>query len=223
MRVLHGRSCRGGRRCALLLLAGLMAPAGCRQDMHDQPKAESLEVSDFFADRRTARPVVAGTVARGQLRLDDHLYKGRINGQFAQTFPFPVTRDVLARGQERFNIFCSVCHGRLGDGSGMIVSRGLRRPPSFHIQRLREAPPGYFYDVITNGFGIMFDYSDRIVPEDRWAIAAYVRALQLSQNAGLDDVPAAERAGIPATAPAHEPLMSPAEQQNPLYRKGAAR
>lgn len=176
----------------LLILAGLAA-AGCRQDMHDQAKAEPLEASDFFADRRSARPVVAGTVARGHLRLDEHLYTGKVNGEYARTFPFAITKEVLERGRERFNIYCSPCHGHLGDGNGMVVQRGFRRPPSYHTDRLREAAPGYFFDVITNGFGTMFDYADRIVPEDRWAIVAYIRALQLSQNADLEMVPAEHR------------------------------
>lgn len=170
--------------------------AGCRQDMHDQPKAEPLEYSSFFPDGRSARPVVAGTVARGQLRADQHFYTGKIDGRHADTFPFPVDAGVLRRGRERFDIYCSPCHSRLGDGNGMIVQRGFRRPTSFHDDRLRKAPPGYFFDVITNGFGTMFDYSDRIVPEDRWAIAAYVKALQLSQNADPAVLTAQERARI---------------------------
>lgn len=188
---------------AALTLAAL-AMAGCRQDMHDQPKAKTLTQSDFFADGRSARPIVAGTVARGELRLDEHLYTGKVNGRHADTFPFPITAEVLDRGQERFNIYCAPCHSRLGDGTGMIVRRGFRQPSSYHVERLRKAPPGYFFDVITNGFGTMFDYADRIAPEDRWAIVAYIRALQLSQNATLEDVPADQRAKLdqPATAPA---------------------
>ena len=185
---------------AIAVLAGL-ACAGCRQDMHDQAKAETFEASDFFADGRTARPVQPGTVARGQLQLDDHLHTGKVQGRHAETFPFPITAAVLRRGQERFNIYCSPCHGRLADGNGMIVQRGFRKPSSFHEDRLRQAPPGYFFDVITNGFGTMYDYSDRIAPPDRWAVAAYIRALQLSQNATLEDVPADQRAGV-ATRPA---------------------
>ena len=187
----------------VVALLGL-ASTGCRQDMHDQAKAKTLAYSDFFADHRAARPLVPGTVARGQLHLDEQLYTGKINGQYAETFPFAITAEDLRRGQERFNIFCSPCHGRLGDGNGMIVQRGFRRPSSYHEDRLRTAPPGYFFDVITNGFGTMYDYSDRIAPEDRWRIVAYIRALQLSQNADLKDVPDAERDKIPppSTAPA---------------------
>jgi len=180
----------------LLVVLAALALVGCRQDMHDQAKAKTLAASEFYADGRSARPVVSGTVARGQLHLDEHLYTGKIEGRHAETFPFAITPEKLRRGQERFNIYCSPCHGRLGDGSGMIVQRGFRRPSSYHEDRLRKAPPGYFFDVITNGFGTMFDYADRIAPEDRWAIVAYIRALQLSQNAGLEDVPAAEQAKL---------------------------
>lgn len=171
----------------------LVLTAGCRQDMHDQPRYEALEASAFFPDHRSARPLVEGTVARGNLQADDHLYQGRENGEVAKTFPFPITEQVLLRGQERFNIYCSPCHSQLGDGQGMIVQRGLKQPPSFHIDRLRDAPVGYFFTVITSGFGVMFDYADRISVEDRWAIIAYIRALQLSQHATLADVPAEER------------------------------
>jgi hypothetical protein len=166
---------------------------GCRQDMHDQPKYQPLEASDFFADGRASRPLPPGTVARGQLNDDEHLYSGKSGKKFADALPFAVSPALLARGQERFNIFCSPCHGRLGDGDGMVVRRGFRHPPSFHIDRLRQAPVGYHFDVITNGFGSMQDYSAQIPVKDRWAIIAYVRALQLSQHATLGDVPEAER------------------------------
>jgi len=176
-----------------LLFGCLVFMAGCRQDMHDQPKFKPLRANPFFADGRSARPLVAGTVARGTLQEDDHLFTGREKNEFVTTFPFPVTEQVIRRGQERFNIFCSPCHGGLGDGEGAIVQRGLKHPPSFHIKRLREAPVGYFFNVITNGFGAMFDYSDRVPVRDRWAIIAYIRALQLSQNAKIDDVPQEKR------------------------------
>jgi hypothetical protein len=176
-----------------LLFGCLVLTAGCRQDMHDQPKFKPLRANPFFSDGRSARPLVAGTVARGTLQEDDHLFTGREINDFVATFPFPVTEQVIRRGQERFNIFCSPCHGGLGDGEGAIVQRGLKQPPSFHIERLREAPVGYFFNVITNGFGAMFDYSDRIPVQDRWAIIAYIRALQLSQNAKIDDVPQEKR------------------------------
>lgn len=165
----------------------------CRRDMQDQPKFRPFRPTTFFADGRSQRPLVPGTVARGRLDEDVLLCRGTVDGKPAEVFPFPVTAEVLARGRERYDIFCSPCHDRVGTGQGMIVQRGLKAPPSFHIERLRAAPPGYFFDVITNGFGAMFDYADRIDVRDRWSIIAYVRALQLSQNAKLDDVPPAER------------------------------
>ena len=166
-----------------------MLSTGCRQDMHDQPRFEPLERNAFFADGRSARPAVAGTVARGQLNIDDHFYKGKVNGELVATFPFPITKEILERGRERYNIYCTPCHGVLGYGNGMIVQRGFRPPPSFHIQRLQEVPVGHFFDVMTNGLGAMYDYSDKVSPHDRWAIAAYIRALQLSQNTTVEDVP----------------------------------
>jgi Cytochrome C oxidase, cbb3-type, subunit III len=181
-------------------LTTLTATVGCRQDMHDQPKYEAFEASTFFQDGRASRPLVPGTVARGQLREDTHLYEGTIGGKPAETFPFRVTLQVLQRGQERYNIYCTPCHDRIGSGEGMVVRRGFRRPPSYHLDRLRQAPPGYFYDVITNGFGAMQDYSAQIPVRDRWAIVAYVRALQLSQNAALSDVPEEERQSLQAGA-----------------------
>jgi len=183
-------------RFTLYTAACLIAFTACRQDMHDQPRYEPLEKSAFFEDGRSARPFVEGTVARGQLRLDDHFYTGKVNGELVTTLPFAATQEVLARGQERYNIFCSPCHDRVGNGTGMIVQRGFRQPPSFHIDRLRQAPAGHFFDVMTNGFGTMYSYADRIAPKDRWAIVAYIRALQLSQNATLEDVPAAERSKL---------------------------
>ena len=167
--------------------------SACRQDMHDQPKYTPLRQSTFFADERSARPLVAGTVARGQLREDTLLYTGKVDGVDATVFPFPIDERRLRRGQERFDIFCSPCHARTGEGDGMVVRRGYRRPPSYHDDRLRSASVGHFFDVITNGFGAMPDYAAQIKAEDRWAIAAYIRALQLSAHASLDDVPAVER------------------------------
>jgi hypothetical protein len=186
---------RGARLAALaaLLLGLLFSVAGCRLDMHVQPKYKPLAATDFFGDGRSARPVVEGTVARGQLRLDEHLYTGKVDGKPATTFPFPITRKDLLRGQERFNIFCAPCHDASGTGRGMIVLRGFPQPPSYHIDRLRQAPLGHFFDVITNGLGNMYGYGSRVAPEDRWRIIAYVRALQLSQGATLDDVPPAQR------------------------------
>ncbi|MEE8201066.1 MAG: cytochrome c [Candidatus Acidoferrales bacterium] len=182
-------------------LAACLLFAGCRQEMAEQPRADPLEASEFFKDRRSARPKIPGTVARGQLRTDKHLTTGRVNGQPAETFPFPVTRAVLERGQDRFNIFCSPCHGRLGTGDGMVVRRGFRRPTSFHTERLREAPPGHFFDVITNGFGAMPDYAAQIPAGDRWAIIAYVRGLQLSQHASLAEAPPEEQLRLQETEP----------------------
>ena len=178
-----------------LLLAGLalLSLGGCRQDMHDQPKFIPLRASDFYGDRRSARPIVDGTVARGWLEADDLLWTGKVNGQDATAFPFAVTAEVMARGHERFDIFCAPCHGRTGRGDGMVVKRGYRQPPSFHLDRLREAPVGHFFDVMTNGFGAMADYKAQVPVRDRWAIVAYIRALQLSEHATLEEVPPAER------------------------------
>jgi len=169
----------------LLLLAG-----GCRQDMHDQPRFKPLGSTDQFADGRQSRAPVAGTVARGELREDAHLYQGRVDGRPARTFPFPVTMEVMRRGRDRYDIFCAPCHDRLGSGQGMVVRRGLSQPASFHVDRLRAVEHGYLFDVISNGFGRMSGYAAQIAPEDRWAIVAYVRALQYSRNATLSDVPA---------------------------------
>jgi mono/diheme cytochrome c family protein len=157
--------------------------------MHLQPRYKPLDESSFFDDRRSARPVISGTVARGHLRIDEHLYAGKASGEPVNAFPFPITRKDVERGRERFNIYCSPCHGRVGDGQGMIVERGFSPPPSYHIDRLRRAPVGHFFDVITNGYGKMFSYASRVTPEDRWRIVAYIRALQLSQWAALDDAP----------------------------------
>lgn len=179
------------------LVAGLLS-AGCRQDMHDQPRFKPYAKSDFFADKRSARPLVDGTIARGHLREDAVLYTGKASGKPADAFPFPVTADVMERGRERFDIFCSPCHGRTGAGDGMIVRRGYRKPPTFHQDRLRQAAPGYTYDVITNGFGAMPDYAQQIPVRDRWAIVAYITALQRSQHAAADRLPAEARAALDA-------------------------
>jgi mono/diheme cytochrome c family protein len=178
------------RTSHLLLWVLGVAAAGCRQDMHDQPKYIPLRESAFFNDGRSARPLVAGTVARGQLHEDALLYTGKVNGADATMFPFPIDDRVMARGQERFNVYCSPCHGRAGGGDGMVVRRGYRRPPSYHDDRLQNAPIGHFFDVISNGFGAMPDYAAQVTVEDRWAIVAYIRALQLSEHATPADVPA---------------------------------
>jgi len=182
---------RGTWRAFALALAALLLLAGCRQEMYDQPRTKPHRPSDFFADGRADRQPVAGTIARGQLRDDPHLYTGKVGGQLVSTFPFPVTRAVLERGQVRFNIYCAPCHDRLGNGNGMIVRRGFRPPPSLHEDRLRDAPVGHHFDVITNGLGSMPDYAAQIPVRDRWAIVAYLRALQLSQRASVADVPPA--------------------------------
>ena len=183
--------------CALAVIALL---TGCRIDMHVQPKQNPLSRSDFFADQRSERPPVEGTVARGQLREDTYFYTGKLGSSPGDYMPFAVTKEILERGRERYNIYCAPCHSRLGDGNGFIPSRGFaRKPPSYHIQRLQKAPLGYFYDVITNGFGIMPDYAAQIAPQDRWNIVAYVRALQLSQNATRADVPQGQR--LPSDPP----------------------
>ena len=175
----------------VILLA--VSAAGCRSDMQHTPRANTFRPSRFFEDKLSARPLVAGTVPQGSLADDEVLYNGTANGQLTTVFPFPVTREILQRGQERFNIFCAPCHGRTGDGGGVIVHRGFRRPPTYHQDRLRKAPVGHFYDVITHGFGSMYDYADRTTPRDRWAIIAYIRALQFSQNATLAEVPGDKR------------------------------
>lgn len=212
----------------MVLMLPVVFVSACRQDMHDQPRYKPLRQSSFFDDDRSARPLVEGTVARGQLREDVLFYTGRTDRAqqatpaggatgaiqpgapagaatpvpsmqgFATVFPFPVTPEIVNRGEERFNIYCSVCHDRTGSGLGMVVRRGYRRPPSLHIDRLRQAPVGYLFDVITSGFGAMPDYSAQIAPRDRWAIVAYIRALQLSQQATLADVPEQDRSGIGA-------------------------
>ena len=193
-------------KCALyrfglaLLAAGVMA--GCRQDMNDQERLDPLEASDFFPDGAASRPIPRGTVARGQLQGDTAFLTGHLNPtELVSELPMPLTADVLRRGEERFNIYCSVCHGRTGEGTGMIVRRGFPQPPSFHTDRLREAPLGHFVQVITNGYGLMYSYASRVEPADRWAIAAYIRALQLSQHATLADAEAAARKQLEEGAP----------------------
>jgi Cytochrome C oxidase, cbb3-type, subunit III len=187
------------RKFAVVGFVPLLMVTACRLDMHEQPRLNPLAKSDFFADERAARPLVPGTVARGDLRQDTYFYTGKMGDTPGDFMPFPVDVNLLARGRERFNIYCSPCHSRLGDGNGMIPQRGFRRPPSYHIERLRKAPLGYFFDVMTNGFGAMPDYSSQIQPADRWAIAAYIRALQLSQNATQAELPPGQP--LPQEAP----------------------
>jgi mono/diheme cytochrome c family protein len=171
----------------------------CRQKMANQAKYDPLEPSNFFADGMSARPRIPGTVARGETTIDPYFESGKINGQDGDGFPFVVTADVMSRGHERFDIYCSECHGRLGDGNGMIPARGYRRPPSFHTATLRAAKIGHFFDVMTNGFGSMPSYRTMVPPRDRWAIVAYIRALQLSQTATINDVPTEERTKLGGT------------------------
>ena len=182
------------------LLCVCVLAGACRRDMHDTAYFEPFEASDFFADGRVTRPQVPGTIARGELMLDDVRTTGRdADGELATTVPLPITRELLERGRQRFEINCAPCHDRLGYGDGLVVQRGMTQPPSLHIDRLRTAPVGYVFDVATNGFGAMYDVADRVTIDDRWAIAAWVRVLQLSQNASLEDVPSAERARLEAT------------------------
>ena len=162
--------------------------AGCRQDMHDQPKFFPQRGTTFYTDGRSSRPQVENTVARGQLHEDAYFTTGQIGGKDGDVMPFPVTMDVLQRGQERYNVYCTPCHSRVGNGAGVIVMRGYRPAGNFHTDRLRAAPLGHFFTVMTNGYGAMPDYAAQVTPEDRWAIAAYIRALQLSQNAKAGDV-----------------------------------
>lgn len=198
-------------RNKLLLLVPLAlsvtALAGCRQDMHNQPKYKGLRPSTFFADGSSARHFVEGTVARGTLQEDEAFFTGKVGATLVKELPFPVDRAVLDRGQERFNIFCAPCHDTSGTGNGLVVQRGYRQPPSFHIERLRQADPGHFFDVMTNGFGMMPDYKTQIDVRDRWAIVAYLRALQLSQHAAASDVPGGDPAKVapPAAPGGHTP------------------
>jgi Cytochrome C oxidase, cbb3-type, subunit III len=177
----------------------LVVLSACRQDMHDQPRFKPLAKSDFYSDLRSARQPVEDTVARGQLHDDTYFYTGKVGANPGDYMPFPVTTQVLERGQQRFNIYCAPCHSRLGDGNGMIPQRGLKHPPSFHDERLRKAPLGYFFDVMTNGFGAMLDYSAQVSAEDRWKIVAYIRALQLSEQATTADFAPGQK--IPSAAP----------------------
>jgi mono/diheme cytochrome c family protein len=195
-------------RSAIAVIALTGTLVGCRQDMHDAPRYEPLEASTFFTDGRSSRTLVANTVPRGLLREDEHLYTGKVGGQLTADFPMPVTAQVMARGQERFNVFCAPCHGRTGDGTGMIVQRGFRQPPSYYEDRLRNVPVGYLFDVMTNGFGAMQDYAAQVPVADRWAIAAYIRALQLSRSASVNDVPMERREELersPQTPPPPPP------------------
>jgi mono/diheme cytochrome c family protein len=174
-------------------IAIMLALAGCRQDMHDQPKYIPLRASDFYPDKRSERPYPDGTVPAGEFQDKSPFYTGTVGDTPIDYFPMAITAADMKRGQERFTIYCTPCHGATGNGNGMIVQRGYRQPPSFHIDRLRTSPPGHFFEVMTTGFGAMPDYAAQIAPQDRWRIVAYIRALQLSQHATINDVPENER------------------------------
>lgn len=192
---------------SVVAIGWLLASTGCGLDMADQPRLEPLEASSFFSHGQSARPLVEGTVARGHLQIDDAFFTGKANGKSVTKFPqdqvvkrLQLSGDdasmraaILNRGRERYDIFCSVCHDQAGTGLGMVVQRGFPAPPTYHSDRLRSTPVGHFYDVVTNGFGRMPDYADQIPPADRWAIVAYVLALQLSQQASVEELPESDQ------------------------------
>jgi mono/diheme cytochrome c family protein len=180
--------------------------------MHNQPKYIPLRDSNFFPNGSSARPIVDDTVARGTLQDDSAFFTGKEGGTVVDTLPVALTKDLLDRGEQRYNIYCSPCHDRSGGGRGMIVRRGYKQPPSYHIDRLRQAPIGHFFDVMSNGFGAMPDYRAQVQPRDRWAIAAYIRALQLSQNAKESDVAPEDRPKLSQTA-AEQRGAQPSERQ----------
>ena len=196
-----GRWTRSWALGAGLALA-IAGAAGCRQDMHNQPKYKPLRESRFFGNGSSARPAVEGTIARGTLQTDAAFFTGKAGVAFVSEMPFPVDQHVIDRGEERYNIYCAPCHDRTGSGNGMVVQRGYRQPPSYHIDRLRQVEVGYFFDVMTNGFGVMPDYRAQITPRDRWNIAAYIRALQLSQHAQRSDIPGGDPTKVQPPAPA---------------------
>lgn len=184
----------------ILLLSSVVAfTTGCRQDMQDQPKYKPLAESRFFTDGRAARAIPPGTIARDELTNDDAIHSGANGDVFLTTIPVPVNRTLIVRGQDRFNIYCSPCHGRLGDGDGMVHRRGFWIPPTLHTDRLRAVAPGYLYQVIANGYGAMPAYNDQIPVHGRWAIVAYIRALQLSRHATVDEVPEQQRGQLSQT------------------------
>lgn len=184
----------------LLPLLAVLA-AGCAPDMGVQPRYDAYEASDFFADGAAMRPLPAHTIARGQPDTRDTLHTGLANGLLVADFRQPVTRELLLRGREQYQVFCAVCHGLTGAGDGMIVQRGFPAPPTFHSDRLRGAPVGHFVQVIADGYGLMYPYASRVPAEDRWAVVAYIRALQLSQHATPDDVPPDELRRLEGEAP----------------------
>lgn len=184
------------RALASLLISICFLSFACRRDMYDQPKAKPLSENVFFKNGASARQIPPHTVSRGDAREDPAFFTGLTNGVLTAKLPVQLTPDLLTRGRERYDIYCAVCHGRTGDGNGEIVRRGFPAPPSYHVDRLRNAPIGHFYDVITNGYGVMYPYATRVDPADRWAIAAYIRALQFSHNARPEDVPPDERSKL---------------------------
>ncbi|MBL9165249.1 MAG: cytochrome c [Planctomycetaceae bacterium] len=203
---------RSARTLAVLPPAALalLALVGCHRDMYDQPRLEPLEKNAFFDDGRSSRPLVEGVVEHGAISPDSVILTGKVNGQLTDELPpeFKLDAVLLKRGEQRFNIFCSNCHGRSGDGDGMIVLRGYRKPPTYHSERLRGTPIGHFFDVATNGFGVMPSYASQIPVDDRWAIAAYIRALQLTQYAKVDDLSDAERQQLETQPTAATPTPS---------------
>lgn len=209
----EGKNPRRGRHgmtpwLALAVAALALVASGCRQNMHNQNKAKPFRASSVFANGASVRPLPAHTVARGDLRADRAYYTGiGADGQPVQRLPIPVDRALLERGRQRYDIFCAPCHDRLGNGRGMIVRRGYKQPPSFHEERLVSSTVGYFFNVSTDGFGVMPSYASQVPVEDRWAIAAYIRALQLAQNARLEDLPESRRQAVLTE------LQKPAEPQ----------
>ncbi|HYL74228.1 MAG TPA: cytochrome c [Bryobacteraceae bacterium] len=203
---------------AVFMIALFLFLAGCRNDMHDQPRYKPLAASEFFSDHRASRPVIDDTVARGHLRIDEARYTGKIDGNDIDQFPIPIAKADIERGQTRFNIYCTPCHGHLGDGNGMVVLRGYRQAASYYSDKLMKSPVGHYFDVITNGFGAMPSYASRVTPDDRWRIIAYIRALQLSESARINDVPADKRQNLPVEpppngmAPAGSPAPAAAQQ-----------
>lgn len=187
---------QASRPVVLALIVAAMSLTGCRQDMHDQPRYRIASASDFWSDGRSVRPQVAGTVARGGLKTDTAYYTGKVNGRNIMEFPIPITKEVIARGKDRFTIYCTPCHGLTGYGDGIIVTRGLKNPPSYHSEAMREQPVGHFFDVMSNGLGSMASYAARIPVQDRWAIISYIRVLQQSQNVKLTQLTADEVAKV---------------------------
>lgn len=181
---------------SLILSAVAIGLLGCRQEMRDDSRLKPFQETPFFTDRSSSRPLARGVVSRGDARADDFFFAGEINSRLVRGFPQTVSMDQLRKGRERYNIYCSVCHGFTGTGDGMVVQRGFPKPPSLMDQRLRDAPEGHFFTVITNGYGAMYSYASRLEPSERWAVIAYIRALQLTRNATIEDVPSEERAQL---------------------------